>query len=47
MIEISELRPPKKLSGLSSLEVSFPYSPEAVEAVKRFEPAIWDKKSRA
>lgn len=40
MILITELRPPRKLSGLSSLEVSFPYSAEAVAAVKAFEPAV-------
>lgn len=40
MIVVRELRPPKKLSGLSSLEVSFPYSPEAVAAIKAFEPAV-------
>lgn len=40
MITVRELRPPKRLSGLSSLEVSFPYSVQAVEAVKAFEPAI-------
>ena len=43
MIEIKEITP-IKLSGLTSLKVSFPYSKEVVEIVKTFTPAIWHKK---
>ena len=43
MIEIKEITP-IKLSGLTSLKVSFPYSKEVVEIVKTFTPAVWHKK---
>lgn len=43
MIEIKEITP-IKLSGLSSLKVSFPYNPEIVEVIKQFQPAVFNKK---
>lgn len=45
MITIDEISPPKKLSGLSSFLVKFPYNAEIVEILKGFQPAIFDKKN--
>lgn len=45
MITIDEISPPKKLSGLSSFLIKFPYNAEIVEILKGFQPAIFDKKN--
>lgn len=44
MIEISEISPPIKLSGISSISVKFDYNPEIIEVLKQFSPAVWHKK---
>lgn len=41
MITISELRPPYKLSGLSSFKVTFSYDSGIVEAIKTVPGVIW------
>ena len=45
MIEIREISPPRKLSGLSSFLLKFPYNPQIVDVVKSFSPAVFDKKN--
>lgn len=45
MITIKELLPPKKVSGLTSLELSFQYNPEIINIVKSFSPAYYSKKT--
>ena len=45
MITIKELLPPNKISGLTSLELSFQYSPEIINIVKSFQPAYYSKKT--
>lgn len=45
MIEIREISPPRKLSGLSSFLLKFPYNPQIVDIVKSFSPAVFDKKN--
>ena len=45
MIEIREISPPRKLSGLTSFLLKFPYNPQAVDIIKSFFPAVFDKKN--
>ena len=45
MIEIREISPPRKLSGLSSFLLKFPYNPQIVDVIKSFSPAVFDKKN--
>lgn len=40
MIYIKELCPPVKLSGRSSLKVTFDYNIELVDKIKQYYPAI-------
>jgi len=44
MIYIKEIIP-RKLSGTTSLSVSFDYNEELINIIKTFYPAVWDKKS--
>ena len=44
MIKITELRPPIKISGLTSLGVSFSFNQEILNVVKSFSPAHYHKK---
>ena len=43
MVNIVELCPPFKLSGLSSFKITFNYDPSLVEAVKSVPGAVWHK----
>lgn len=45
MIEIKEISPPQKLSGRSSLLVTFDYNENIVNTVKTFSPAVFNKKN--
>ena len=45
-ITVSQISPPRKLSGLTSFLVSFPYSEQIVTAIKQFLPAIYHKKDQ-
>lgn len=44
MILIEE-KAPKKLSGLTSLHISFPYNAEVITAIKQCSKYAYDKKS--
>ena len=44
MIKITELRPPIKISGLTSLGVSFSFNQDILNVVKSFSPAHYHKK---
>lgn len=44
MIRIEEICPPRKLSGISSFLVSFPFNPELVKYMGSLEAAYYHKK---
>ena len=46
MIKIYEISPPKKISGLSSLLVSFEYNPYIVDSIKTIPTAHYHKKDK-
>jgi len=46
MIQIQELRPPLKISGISSFGISFDYDPEIVDAVKTLPTYYYHKNER-
>ena len=45
MINITEISPPKKVSGISSFEISFPYDQRIVDAIKTLPTHSYDKKT--
>ena len=44
MIKITELRPPIKISGLTSLGVSFSFNQDILNVIKSFSPIYYHKK---
>ena len=44
MIKITELRPPIKISGLTSLGVSFSFNQDILNVIKSFSPVYYHKK---
>lgn len=46
MIEITEISPPLKLSGISSFIVKSDYNEQVIEAIKTCAPAVWHKKEK-
>jgi len=46
MVLVKELRPPRKMSGLSSFGIFFDYDPKLVEAVKSLPVRYWHAKER-
>ena len=47
MISVVEISPPKKLSGKSSLLITFPYNPVVIDVLKSFPTHYYHKKEYA